>query len=171
MILDACSSRDKFQLCDKLFEQMVEDGVRPTNFTLTVLIKRFGREGNINKAHELMETLPDKHGFKANAQAHTCLISACVINKQMGKAMKVFEKMKSKGPVPDSMTYEKLIGGWLRLGDAEKACELVRDAYGLNGPLGRPGSGALRGAVANQRDRTKRAPWAKQQQQEQAYDW
>merc|ERR1719181_412846 len=108
MILDACSSRDKFQLCDKLFEQMVEDGVRPTNFTLTVLIKRFGREGNINKAHELMETLPDKHGFKANAQAHTCLISACVINKQMGKAMKVFEKMKTKGPTEDDLPKQFL---------------------------------------------------------------
>merc|ERR1719263_2365770 len=141
-ILDACSSRDQFELCDKLFTQMVDEGVKPTNFTLTVLIKRFGREGNVNKAFDLSETLPGEHGFKANAQAHTCLISACVINKQMGKAMKVFERMKSRGPVPDSMTYEKLIGGWLRLGDAEKACELVRDAYGLNGPLGRPGSGA-----------------------------
>merc|ERR1719377_496267 len=55
--------------------------------------------------------------------------------------MKVFEKMKSRGPVPDSMTYEKLISGWLRLSDAEKACELVRDAYGLNGPLGRAATG------------------------------
>merc|ERR1719201_599787 len=57
----------------------------------------------------------------------------------MSRAMKVFERMKSRGPVPDSMTYEKLISGWLRMGDAEKACELVRDAYGLNGPLGRSG--------------------------------
>merc|ERR1719353_1187862 len=38
-ILDACSSRDKFQMCDKLFAQMTEEGVKPTNFTLTVLIK------------------------------------------------------------------------------------------------------------------------------------
>jgi pentatricopeptide repeat protein len=138
-ILDACSSRDKFQMCDKLFAQMVEEGVRPTNFTLTVLIKRYGREGNVNKGFELIDNLPQEHGFKANAQAHTCLISACVINKQMSRAMKVFERMKTKGPVPDSMTYEKLISGWLRIGDAEKACELVRDAYGLNGPLGRSG--------------------------------
>merc|ERR1719478_322268 len=138
-ILDACSSRDQFELCDKLFKQMVDDGVKPTNFTLTVLIKRYGREGNVNKAHEQMDTLPQQYGFKANAQAHTCLISACVINKQMSRAMKVFERMKAKGPVPDSMTYEKLISGFLRLNDAEKACALVRDAYGLNGPLGRSG--------------------------------
>jgi len=136
-ILDACSSRDQFELCDKLFTQMVDEGVKPTNFTLTVLIKRYGREGNVNKAHEIMESLTQQFGFKANAQAHTCLISACVINKQMSRAMKVFERMKTKGPVPDSMTYEKLISGWLRLSDAEKACELVRDAYGLNGPLGK----------------------------------
>jgi len=140
-ILDGCSSRDKFEMFDKLFADMVADGVRPTNFTLTVLIKRYGREGNVNKAVEMMETIPQNYNFKANAQAHTCLISACVINKQIGRAMTIFETMKAVGPVPDSMTYEKLISGFLSLGDAQKACELVRDAYGLNGSLGKANQG------------------------------
>ena len=38
-ILDGCSTRDNFEMCDRLYRQMIEDGVKPTNFTLTVMIK------------------------------------------------------------------------------------------------------------------------------------
>lgn len=135
-ILDACCSRDRFAMCDHLYEQMLSEGITPTNFTLTVLVKRFGREGNVAKAFEVMETLPAQYGFKANLQAYTCLISACVMNRQMPKAISVLEGLKKNGPAPDSMAYDKIISGYLRAGDPAPAVGIVRDAYGLHGPLG-----------------------------------
>merc|ERR1719326_2349448 len=86
-ILDGCSTRDHFEMCDRLYNQMIEDGVKPTNFTLTVMIKRFGREGELDKAFEVAENVPARFGFKPNQQAFTCLISACVMNRSMAKAM------------------------------------------------------------------------------------
>jgi pentatricopeptide repeat protein len=135
-ILDACCSRDRFAMCDHLYEQMLSEGIKPTNFTLTVLIKRHGREGNVAKAFKVMETLPAQFGFKANLQAYTCLISACVMNRQMPKAINVLEGLKKNGPTPDGVTYDKIITGYLRSGDPAAAIGLVRDAYGLHGALG-----------------------------------
>jgi pentatricopeptide repeat protein len=133
-ILDGCSTRDHFEMCDRLYAQMIEDGVKPTNFTLTVMIKRFGREGELDKAFEVAETVPARFGFRPNQQAFTCLISACVMNRSMPRAMVVLKKMKEEGPYPDNMPYEKIISGYMRNGDALQAYELVRDAYGLDAP-------------------------------------
>merc|ERR1719316_1259561 len=80
-ILDGCSTRDHFEMCDRLYNQMIEDGVKPTNFTLTVMFKRFGREGELDKAFEAAENVPYQFGFRPNQQAYTCLISACVMNR------------------------------------------------------------------------------------------
>merc|ERR1719198_2355081 len=125
--------RDHFEMCDRLYTQMIEDGVKPTNFTLTVMIKRFGREGELDKAFEVAESVPARFGFKANQQAYTCLISACVMNRSIGRALGVLKKMKEEGPYPDNMPYEKIISGYMRNGEALQAYELVREAYGLDG--------------------------------------
>merc|ERR550537_852573 len=132
-ILDGCSTRDHFEMCDRLYSQMIQDGVKPTNFTLTVMIKRFGRGGELDKAFEVAETVPARFGFKPNQQAFTCLISACVMNRSMDKALGVLKKMKEEGPYPDNMPYEKIISGFMRNGDALRAYDLVREAYSLDG--------------------------------------
>jgi pentatricopeptide repeat protein len=132
-ILDGCSTRDHFEMCDRLYSQMVEDGVKPTNFTLTVMIKRFGRQGELDKAFDIAESVPAQFGFKPNQQAYTCLISACVMNRSIGRALGVLKKMKEEGPYPDNMPYEKIISGYMRNGEALQAYELVREAYGLDG--------------------------------------
>jgi len=146
-ILDGCSTRDHFGMCDRLYHQMIEDGVKPTNFTLTVMIKRFGREGELDKAFEVAESVPARFGFKPNQQAYTCLISACVMNRSMDKALSVLKKMKEEGPYPDNMPYEKIISGYVRSGEVLKAYELVREAYALDGPATRVESNRTSGAV------------------------
>jgi pentatricopeptide repeat protein len=135
-ILDGCVGNDKFALCDELFARMQKESVKPSNFTLTVMIKRFGREGNLTKACECANSFPEKYGFKINVHALTCLISACLANKQLPRALKVFDRMRREGPAPDAMTYDKLVNGCLRAGDCDMAVELVEHAYGLRGPIG-----------------------------------
>merc|ERR1719311_653691 len=136
-LMDGCVGRDKFGLCDEILESMKGEGVKPTDYTLTVLIKRFGRDGKLDKAFELVNTFPKLYNIRPSVAALTCLISACIANKDLERAMRVFEKMKTDGPAPDAMTHEKLINALLRAGKVEKACRLVEDAYGLHGPLGR----------------------------------
>jgi len=135
-ILDGCVQADQLDLCDELFERMQKEQVKPSNFTLTVMIKRYGRAGDLSKACECANTYPERFGFKINVHALTCLISACLANRQLGRALKVFDRMRAEGPAPDAMAYEKLVNGCLRSGDIDTACDLVEHAYGLKGPIG-----------------------------------
>jgi len=136
-VMDGCVGKDKFAQCDELYETMKKEEVRATDYTLTVLIKRCGRDGKLNKAFELVNTFPGLYGVRPSVAALTCLISACIANKDLERALRVFEKMKTDGPAPDAMTHEKLINALMRAGKVEQACRLVEDAYGLHGPLGK----------------------------------
>merc|ERR1719473_1506038 len=51
-MMDGCIGKDKFAQCDELYETMKNEEVRATDYSLTVLIKRFGRDGKLNKAFE-----------------------------------------------------------------------------------------------------------------------
>lgn len=70
-------------MCEKLWQQMQASGIPPSNFTLTILIKMFGRAGKLNRAFEAVRQMPKRYGFNINAHVYTCLMSACVTNKEV----------------------------------------------------------------------------------------
>jgi len=137
-VMDHCTNMGRLSQVDALYAEMLERNCAPTNFTLGVMVKRYGRDNQLDKAFEMVDTLPPKYGFKPNTQEMTCLISACLINKQLPRALAVYKRMQAYGPVPDGVTYERLITGVLRSGGKlQQACEILRDAYGLSNTSGR----------------------------------
>jgi len=100
-LLDGCVKTRYNEMCDQLLEEMVSKwGICPNSYTLSILIKRFGRQGDLIRAVELVELFPRKYGFRANAHVWTCLISACVSHGRFSIAEAVY---------------------WSMLGDAKKA--------------------------------------------------
>jgi pentatricopeptide repeat protein len=143
VLIEAAAMRTRFDIADNCFEQMLREGIAPSSYTLMILIKRHGREGNVAKAAELLETLPARFGFKVSPNVYSAYITVCVQQNQLGQAMKVYDKMKQEGPAPDAVAYDKLIGACTRSGQLETAVRLVLDASGVNGPFGGRGhSGA-----------------------------
>lgn len=133
-VLDGCTRHGRMDLADKLLEDMERFGVAPSNFTLGILVKMYGRRRQLQKAFEVVESLPRRYNFMINAQVRTCLMCACLNNGEMDKAFKVFEDMKSKGP-PDGKAYAALVSGCVRHGQLVEAVRFVEEAYGL-GPKG-----------------------------------
>lgn len=131
VIIDAATQQAKWQLADKMYENMIGKGIRPTTFTLISLLQRHGREGNVKNAEHLFRTMPSRYGFKASVQAYTCMLTVYVSNGCLQQGLQLFEKMQSEGPAPDAKAYEKLIFGCMRQQSADKASELLLDAYGV----------------------------------------
>ena len=136
-LLDGCVKRRHHEVCDRLLQEMTSFwGIHPNSYTLSILIKRFGRQGDLIKAFELVDALPKKYGFQANAHVWTCLISACLTQGRLPVAEAVFAAMcgmnreisnpedrrlimaveESLGGIcaPDAKTYETLILGCVR---------------------------------------------------------
>ncbi|KAF4657935.1 hypothetical protein FOL47_008239 [Perkinsus chesapeaki] len=98
-LLDGCVKRRYHGTCERLLDDMTNYWkIQPNSYTLSILIKHYGRQGDLERAFKLVEELPAKHGFEANAHVWTCLISACITHGEMETAQAIFDVMRKVKP-------------------------------------------------------------------------
>jgi pentatricopeptide repeat protein len=130
-LLDGCAQNNLVEDGLQLLEEMQAEGVAPSNFTLSLVVKLMNRARKLDQAFAHVENITKKYNFRANVHVLTNLIQACCSNQQLTRGMKVFEQMIQDRTVPDSRTYAVLIRGSLTKGLCEQACGLLRGALGL----------------------------------------
>merc|ERR1719405_387440 len=132
-LLDGCAKQHRVDDALNLLEDMHKNHVRPSNFTLSILVKLLGRSRRLNQAFTMVEETCKRFDLQANVHVYTCLIYACFQNRQMGRALELHDNMINEAGVePDSRTYAVLTRGCLNAGSLEKAANVVRAAYRLN---------------------------------------
>merc|ERR1719281_2061937 len=132
-LLDGCAKQHRVDDALKLLEDMHKNNVRPSNFTLSILVKLLGRSRRLNQAFSMVEETCKRFDLQANIHVYTCLIYACFQNRQMPRALQLHDSMiQEAGVEPDDRTYAVLARGCLGAGSIEKAANVVRAAYRLN---------------------------------------
>merc|ERR1719487_2591730 len=132
-LLDGCAKQHRVDDALKLVEDMHKQNVRPSNFTLSILVKLLGRSRRLNQAFSMVEETCKRFDLQANIHVYTCLIFACFQNRQMPRALQLHDSMITEAGVePDERTYAVLARGCLTAGSCEKAANVVRAAYRLN---------------------------------------
>merc|ERR1719313_1559536 len=132
-LLDGCAKQHRVDDALNLLEDMHKNHVRPSNFTLSILVKLLGRSRRLNQAFTMVEETCKRFDLQANVHVYTCLIYACFQNRQMPRALKLHDSMITEAGVePDERTYSVLARGCLQAGSCEKAANVVRAAYRLN---------------------------------------
>jgi len=131
-ILDGCTRHNRGDLADKLLAEMEALKVPPSNFTLGILVKMYGRRRMLDKAFEAIATLPKRGNFTPNAQVRTCLMCACLSNNATSEALAVFEELKSSPFGADAKAYSALISALVRQGKLLQAVDLVDELCGTS---------------------------------------
>lgn len=133
-LLDGCAKQSRVEEALKLLEEMKQEGVVPSNYTLSILCKLLGRGRHLEQAFEIVKTFTEEYGFKANIQVYTCLMQACIHNRQCQRAVSLHDQVVKDGVcVPDAKTYTVLLRGCLQAGLVDKALAVTRCAYHLPG--------------------------------------
>lgn len=127
-ILHGCAKSQRRALTEHVLADMEAAGIAPSNYTLSILVKLYGRCGDLKAAMQVIETYPAKFGFSLNAQVYTCLMSACISAAELPKAFEVYQKMLDASCKADTKTYETLLVGCLKHSDAQLAARIVADA-------------------------------------------
>jgi pentatricopeptide repeat protein len=136
-LIDGCARKGLWQRGLEVFNDMEASGVRPTNYTLSLLVKLLGRGRQLDRAIKLCKELPHLHGFKPNVHVYGNLVHACVIAKNFPRAIEVFVTMAQEKVRPDERCYQLLIRALLASGDTYlgDAIGLLRAAVGLRDVL------------------------------------
>lgn len=135
-LLDGCVRHSHFDLADQLLKDMGTYSIRPSNFTLSIVIKMWGKRRRLDEAFAAVEEMPRKHGFSVDGKVGCCLISACLHNKAPSRAFEVLRMMKqwphSKGyQGPDKSVYDVLVSGLARQGCVRQALTVAEEALGI----------------------------------------
>merc|ERR1719331_2982272 len=133
-LLDGCAKLHRVEDVQSLLEDMQDNGVNPSNYTLSILVKLFGRTRRLNQAFKTVEQISAKNGLRPNIHVYTCLMQACIQNRQLDKALTLHDTMVTEGGIHvDEKCYSVLVRGWLQTGRPDKAATTIRCAYGLEG--------------------------------------
>jgi pentatricopeptide repeat protein len=132
-LLDGCAQHNLIDEALTLLKEMQAEGVQPSNFTLSVLVKVMNRGRRVDQAFSLVNEICTKYHFKPNVHVYTNLIQACISNRQVSRAMETLETMVKDGVQPEGRTYTLLVRAHLSSNNAEMAVALTRGALGLAG--------------------------------------
>jgi len=130
-LLDGCVREVNLQIAEQLLDDMKRHNIAPTNLTLVRLVQLYSRGRDLEKAFSVSKSLSQQHGFEVDIQVKQCLISACISNCDINRALQVFAELRAEGDSPVSETYCALIYGCTRFRRLTEAVALVEDAYGL----------------------------------------
>jgi len=131
-LLDGCAKKQMPSLCEQVIRDMEKAGVVPSNHSASILIKLYGRCKNLDAAFRVVDEFPKQYGFKCNNPVYTCLMSACISNGRLGRAMELRLRMQREGIQPDEKTYSTLLRGTLRAGSVEQCVMLLNAALEQN---------------------------------------
>merc|ERR1719375_271161 len=133
-LLDGCAKLHRVEDAQNLLEDMQENGVHPSNYTLSILVKLFGRTRRLNQAFKIVDQISSQNGLRPNIHVYTCLMQACIQNRQIDRALTLHDTMVSEGGVEaDEKCYSVLVRGCLQASRPDKAATTIRCAYGLSG--------------------------------------
>jgi len=134
-LLDGCAQSNLVDEGLKLLEEMQREGVKPSNFTLSILVKMMSRSRNLDGAFAIVEDIAKKHRIRPNVHVYTNLIQACISKRALDRAMQTLERMATERVQLDGRTYTLLVRGCLQGGRPEDAAGLLRAALRLPRPI------------------------------------
>jgi pentatricopeptide repeat protein len=134
-LLDGCAQNSLYEQGMQLYAEMLKEGVRPSNFTLSILVKLMNRSKRVDEAFSIVKEVAQKYALKPNAHVYTNLIQACISNRRHARALSVVETMVKEHVPLDSRTYGVLIRASFFQNQPLQAAGLLRGALGLPGAL------------------------------------
>merc|ERR1719454_2878210 len=134
-LMDGCAQNNLVDEGMRLLEEMQTEGVQPSNFTLSILVKLMNRARRLDRAFSIVDEITKKYNFRPNVHVYTNLVQACCSNQQLPRGINVLEQMIKERVVPESRTYSILVRSSISKGLFEQATGLLKGALGLANAL------------------------------------
>jgi pentatricopeptide repeat protein len=133
-LIDGCGRQQKVPRALQVLADMKRANISPSNYTLSILVKLLGRARKLNDAIALVDDFRTNYRVRPNVQVYTCLMQACLLNRRVGQALTVYNKMiNDLQCLPDQKAFSVLLNGCIQAGALKEAVQVARCAYNLPG--------------------------------------
>jgi len=133
-LIEGCCHVSNLALAERLFRDMQSAQIKPSVYTLTAMVKVYGKCGQSEKAWELVRTMPERFGLQPTVIMYTCLISCLLRHKKHADAYAAFRWMCERVS-PDSQCVATVLGGLAEGKMWSELLDLVYEATHRRPPL------------------------------------
>jgi len=130
-LLDGCAQGGLVSEGEKLLADMQKEGIVPSSYTLTVLVKLMGQARRPDRAFSLVEEISHKHRFQPNSHVYGGLIQACLTARDHTRAMQVFDQMARDRMQVEGRVWQALVRMSMAAHDYKQAAYVVRVVLGV----------------------------------------
>jgi len=138
-LLDGCAQNNLYDQGQELLKNMLQSGIAPSNFTLSIMVKMLNRNRKVEQSFALVKEITEQYKFKPNMFVYTNLMQGCISTRQLPRALTVLESMVKDKILPDCRLYSILIRASIYQESYKQADALLRAALGLPGAFELPG--------------------------------
>lgn len=156
-LIDGCVQASMTSEAERLFKEMCEEGVAPTNYTITRMVKVLGQARRVDDAFELASNTSRRYRINFNAYVFSALMHAAVASRDFDRATAVLKDMEATGFTPEARIVQNLVLGMINAGRPDEAVQMLASrlsASQQSGPARQTGA----------QDRKRRGLFADQQQ-------
>lgn len=127
-LIEGCGQAGYTAEAERLLEQMEGEGIYPSNFTLTCMVRVMSQAKRLDRAFELVDTLPMKYRFRANTYSFNALLQACVACREPQRGVRVCEQMVRARIQPDTRCFQNLVMSLASAGHCVHTANVLRIA-------------------------------------------
>eukprot|EP00933_Yihiella_yeosuensis_P031951 TRINITY_DN25541_c0_g1_i1.p1 TRINITY_DN25541_c0_g1~~TRINITY_DN25541_c0_g1_i1.p1 ORF type:complete len:592 (+),score=122.96 TRINITY_DN25541_c0_g1_i1:479-2254(+) len=131
-MIDGCFQAGLVEDGERLVIHMQAEGVAPSNYTLTVLVRLLGKAGKIDRAIEMVEQASKDHRIKLNSHVHSALVQACISAKDFSYGARCYWKASCERSSVEGAQCRELIRGLLKDGKKSQAVKALLNMLGLD---------------------------------------
>jgi len=131
-LLDGCLKAGMADEGEQLLEAMMAQGLAPSIYTLSVVVKLLANAKRLDKAFKLAEGASSRFRFRLGAQLQTALLQACISCRAFDRGARFYLKTHKDRLSADKKICQTIIRGLLSTGKAELAADLLKSLLGLN---------------------------------------
>lgn len=122
-LIEGCCQVSNVSLAEKLYRDMITAKINPSVYTLTAMVKVYGKCHESDKAWELVRDMEANFGIKPSCVIVTCLVSGLLRQKKRAEAYEAFKWMEDHcGVRPDAHGIQTMVMG---LTDAQMFPEII----------------------------------------------
>jgi len=127
-LFEGCRAAGNFPLGEQLFQDMLASGVKPSEYTLTMMLKLHGRCGNLEKAYHLVADWESLYRNRPSVIHYTCLMTGCLRSRQYDQAWAAFELMQKHRVTSDRTMISTLLPAMVTSQKFDRVLDLSRYA-------------------------------------------
>eukprot|EP00933_Yihiella_yeosuensis_P044947 TRINITY_DN40241_c0_g1_i1.p1 TRINITY_DN40241_c0_g1~~TRINITY_DN40241_c0_g1_i1.p1 ORF type:complete len:1039 (-),score=195.51 TRINITY_DN40241_c0_g1_i1:111-3227(-) len=130
-IIEGCLQAKLVNEGERVIMDMQAEGISPSCYALTILVKLLGQSHRVDRALEMVEDAVARSRTKLNIHVHSALVQACINARDYSKAAQLYWKALGDRGAVDGKTCRELIRGLVSAGKAELAAELFQNMVGV----------------------------------------